>query len=709
MGAFVSSYKTKIIGIISILFSLNLFAIGNDLEADTDYEWVDMESKDLYEALLESKKIGPPEQVYRNSLSLLNKIEQQEVAKVEKARKEAAYRRHPRCLLKNNARTMDILDMFKEIETQLKSSECKNAAAGSVKEFSDQVLAWQAERDAIINACAQQADAAGFMPRDREAFLRDCNNAPSYEALVTEKVGRASTALAKTVNTLACAEQITASDGLNTFGSLIGEVGQLGMVDPGPIGKTAAIGAKGVEGLIKVIANLVNSNWDFNKAEHRESWIHINCNFLELNNTIDKIGLLSPFTSLNERELRDSLRLSELLKEEIKTLNLSIAKVEENFSKEKRQQEEAILEKSLGSMTFDFYKRLSATEELLQTVAGDGSVIKDVKKRGYILKDLHQTYVIFFRHIDQIDIDSETRSLLLLPTKETFKDIFGPNVSQLRQITSKYLNNKTAYQELISSYYEPISWVKDELDAKLFELTKRNKSLEKPKIVAKLENTLSIVQDKLDDLEERIEVLQNKKKNIKGGKTALIEIIRIYNKLEDAIFGKVGVLYMERIIKKSSELIKKWYKTFTPLLDKPELVCKNSKNIKILYTELDSYVSTVRDILKINNYIYRQDTDATFPWTQIYKNYLSEQFFNSEKLTNLLKSSPLLRELKSNLTVANPEQIEEIKSLLETPDFKQPLTTMKKKTKVGNLILRRLLVKNDYARLAKMARGRCSF
>jgi hypothetical protein len=691
-----------------------LLIFSNCVWAGPDHEWVDMESKALFETLLESKKAVSPDQVYTKAKSLIGIIQKQDKAKEEIMKRQIVYRRHKRCLLKSSKEHLDLLGKFQELEQKLKKSNCNNVSSDAVSEFSNQILAWQSERDQILGICESKANAAGYIPRDREVFMRECMNAPSYEALVTEKVGRAATSLASAVSKMACAEEMAAYDGLNIFGSVMGEVGQMGMLDPGPVGKTVAIGAKGLEGLIKVIANLVNSKWNFNKPDHRIAWVNINCSFLDLNNSIDQMGIFSAFTSRDHKEIRDYDKLIDSLKGEIQLLSVSITEVEKQYSSEKLKSEMLKNEQYLGKRTFYLYNRLAATEELLQTVALDKSVMEDMKKKGDVLKDLHKTYLVFFTHIDQAKLNPSYKKLLLPVTKDNFIRIFGKvrnSDKGLQGVISDYINDEPAYKKLISKYFKPIKWVKDDIENIMKQNPSQNNRSSKPQLLLRLEETLNIVQNKLDDIELLKKRLLNKKKNTTEGKTAIIEIIRMYNDLEQTIFGKVGLNYMKRIIKKASELTKSWYKNYTPLVEKGENICKHRKKIMTHYTELDSNVTTVIDFLKINNYIYSQDTKSKYPWVRSYKNYLSDQFFNLKKANDLLKNSFVLKNIYKEISEASMVQTLEIKRLLRLPDFYQPLTTLKKNTKVGNLILRRLLVNNDYVRISKLGSERynCPF
>lgn len=676
--------------------------------ATDDYEWADMHSKDLFESSVEAAKGGTPSQVINNAHKLLDQIAKKTKKRELRRAKLKVHKVHKRCHLKANPRHKDMLDKMKALHEQIKGGDCGAQAGPAVAKFGAQISAWEGERDAVEGGCAAERDShPEWNPRDKNAHMKSCLTAPSYEGLATAKAGAAAGALAQAAESIACAEEMTADEGLNIFGSAIGGVGDLGMLDPGPYGKMAAIGAKGIQGLFSVIAALVKSPWDFRKNEHRESWIGVNCSFLEMNNQLEESGMMSPFTQQESRELKDLTRLIPQLKSVIRNLMVAIEQEEKKMGADKVVAQKAGLEKSLGKATMELYMRLKATTELLQSVSMQKNILNDVKKKGLILKDLFQTYKDFFQLVDQSKLDPDTKKLLLPATKVTFKSIFGGANSE-GAVVGKYLNNKKAFKDLTEAFMDPIDWVRDELGTLGDKALSRNKSIADSPTIQRLEVIQDAVQEQLNDLENLQKLFENQRNNKKGGQSAVQEIVKIYQNVEQTIYGKAGVDFMQRMLKHGAQLAQKWQDKYAPMVaNMPGNFCQvHARDIKLHYSEFDSFVSTAYDFMRVNNYIFSQEVNGKWLWSRGYQKFLKKQYANSTKIKGILAGP--LKGLRGNVGVLRDNQRKQIMGFLtnKKSGFYQPLTTMKKNTPVGNLILRRLLVRSDFAQLAKLAKNK---
>ena len=137
--------KRKITLVLLLITGFLLTTPVSAVIEDDDYEWDDMESKELYKSIVENSKVASTKMLIENAKNLLQRLEQKIHKDLDKRTEILETKRHKRCLLESSKKQMDLLDKFKSISALLERGECGQQAAPAIDAFKKDIQAWSGE------------------------------------------------------------------------------------------------------------------------------------------------------------------------------------------------------------------------------------------------------------------------------------------------------------------------------------------------------------------------------------------------------------------------------------------------------------------------------------------------------------------------------------------------------------------------------------
>lgn len=427
---------------------------------------------------------------------------------------------------------------------------------------------------------------------------------------------------------------------LERSADVIQNFAQLGLLVPNSNGLIVSGGGLALSTLLRMVDNLLKSDFNFDENSDRQNFIKLNCAFYDLRHQIENSGMIDVATDAHRNDLK-------LIEEKLKILSAKLESNQKNVTELQKaitEDKENYLNQNLGQMR-DFLKNLHVVKtSLSQSLAENASRPAQVEQRQMILTltkmraDL-ESGIDRYRErglsvVEMFDIDFKQRLAQFNPSEnpEVFSQIVNMKVADFdRDVRSHLLFH---VERLLNDLTD--------LDKKLSEQWGKETKIEGKSAQDYLKSVNEVLSKRSGEVKKAHAILESFKSRLNrvvesdtgfslsdDGTENKTSIISSFDEITEQIYGKWGYEFLKYTTTRSSETLGQFaesYKIFdrrhlenhsVPDADsRTELerifACQDSRPVRMRYALSDSLAQQGHDFVQTNKDLFHAEIPRVF-------------------------------------------------------------------------------------------------